>query len=274
MNKLIYLKTIILAINMKWDELTSYDVANLDKDKTVVILPVGSVEVHGNHLPLGTDSMVIYYVALEAARNDGNSIVLPPLYYAYVPENRHFPGTISLNSETFLKVLEDIINEIERQGFKRLLILNGHGGNNRPLRLLLRKILESKKKIKIYAVIDPYAPMEEMINKVRETKVIGHACEIETSLVLYVNSKLVRLERVKGEAKLGKLRVNEFVETPIDWQRYAIMGYVGDPRKASKEKGKVLLDFWIKKVVDIIRDIRNDKEYEKTLEEYYGKAYK
>ncbi|HDJ89791.1 MAG TPA: creatininase family protein, partial [Thermoprotei archaeon] len=130
---------------MKWEELTSKDIEELDKDKTVVILPIGSIEVHGPHLPLGTDTITIYYVVLKATEIE-DALVLPPLYYAYVPENRNFKGTISLKSDTFLKLLEDILDEVARQGFKKFLIVNGHGGNRRPLALFLRKMLEKNKR--------------------------------------------------------------------------------------------------------------------------------
>lgn len=259
---------------VKWSELTSKDIEKIDKDEVVVILPIGSIEVHGPHLPLGTDTMVIYHVSLEAAKRDGKCLVLPPLYYAYVPENRHFPGTISLSYDTFLKVLEDIVDEVSRQGFRKILIVNGHGGNRRPLRLFLRHMLERGTRAEIYILVDTLAPIKDVIEEIRETGVYEHACEIETSLILYLAPKLVKLERVTGEAKLGKRWLAKGLETMVDWQRYAIMGYVGDPRKASKEKGEKLIKHWIDELVKIIKIVREDKEYNKVLERYYGEAYK
>ncbi|MEM2678204.1 MAG: creatininase family protein, partial [Thermofilaceae archaeon] len=102
---------------MNWIELAYPDIDSFDRERTVVILPVGSIEVHGPHLPLGLDGLVIYSVALEASRRSPPALVLPPLYYAYVPENRHFPGAISLSGSTFLKLLEEICDEVYRNGF-------------------------------------------------------------------------------------------------------------------------------------------------------------
>ena len=257
---------------MKWEELTSRDIESIDKDNTVVILPVGSIEVHGPHLPLGTDTIMVYHVVLEAARREG-AIVLPPLYYAYVPENRHFPGTISLKTQTFLNLLEDILDEVSRHGFKKLLIVNGHGGNRRPLRLFIRMMLERGKRVQVYILADPLALVRDVIDRIRETKVYEHACEIETSIVMFLKPSLVKMERVRGEAELGRRKVDEHVETMVDWQGYAVMGYVGDPTKASEEKGKEIVEHWIKEIARIIRVIKEDTMYEKLLSEYYSQVF-
>ena len=253
---------------MKWEELTSKDVEEVDKENTVVVLPIGSIEVHGSHLPLGTDTMVIYHIALKAAEEEG-AVVLPPLYYAYVPENKHFPGTISLNSETFLKLVEDILEEVARHGFRKILILNGHGGNRRPLRLLLRRMLEKGFKAHLYILVETLAPILDVIEEVKETEVYEHACEIETSLVMALRPDLIKLERVKRPAKLGKRWAGGHLETMVDWQRYAPMGYVGDPRRATVEKGKKIIDLWVKRIVEAIKIIKDDAEYERVLREYY-----
>jgi len=253
---------------MKWEELTYRDIEKMDKNKTVVILPIGCIEVHGPHLPLGTDTITIYYVALKAAERE-SAVVLPPLYYAYVPENRNFNGTISLRSDTFLNLLEDILDEISRQGFKKFLILNGHGGNRRPLSLFLRKMLEKNKRIELYILNQPWGPIMDFINEIKETRVVEHAGEIETSMMLYLTPNLVKLDRVKGEAKLGKRWIVPFLETMVDWQRYAYMGYVGDPRKGSREKGEKILNYWIEVVARIIKKIKDEEEYRDILEKYY-----
>lgn len=256
---------------MKWEELTSKDIGAVDKETTVVIVPIGSIEVHGPHLPLGTDTMIIYYIALKAAEKE-RAIVLPPLYYAYVPENRHFPGTISLKSETFMKLLEDIVEEVYRQGFKKILILNGHGGNKRVLRLFVRKMLEKGFKGNLYVLADTLGPLRNKIDEIRETDVYEHACEIETSLMLFLKPYLVKLDNVKREAKLGKRYLVEYVESMVDWQRYAPEGYVGNPLKASSQKGKELIEYWVEYIRKVIRAIKNDKEYDKVLEKYYSRA--
>lgn len=257
---------------VEWAELTYPDVGAADKEKTVVVLPVGSLEVHGPHLPVGFDALVIHRVAAEAARRSPPAIVLPPLFYAYVPENRHFPGAISLSGSTFLKLLEEICDEVYRNGFKRILILNGHGGNRRPLFFFVREMQEKGKRYLLYVWVEPMEGLEKAIEEVRETWPVGHACEIETSLALYLYPHLCRMERVKGPAKLGPEHVVEGVRTMADWVSYAVEGYIGDPRAATPEKGRKIFEAWVRKVAEVLEKIRRDELYERILDEFYLKA--
>jgi len=255
---------------MRWANLTSEDLDSLDKDRTVVILPIGSIEKHGAHLPLGTDGLAIDVVAMEVAERTG-AIVLPTLYYAYVPENRHMPGTITLSGEAFLRILEEICDEVYRNGFKKILLLNGHGGNKRPLSLFLREMQAKGKRYNLYILLDPWEVIYEKIREVTETSVWGHAGEVETSYMMYLFPDLCKLERVKRPAKLGVEKIVEGVEAMTDWVGYAIEGYVGDPRKANVEKGKALFEAWVKGLVEIVEKIKRDELYDKILDEYYSK---
>ena len=257
---------------VEWAELCYPDVGLVDRERAVVVLPVGSIEVHGPHLPLGLDALVVHRVAVEAARRSPPALVLPPLYYAYVPENRHYPGTISLSGATFLKLLEEICDEIHRNGFKKILILNGHGGNTAALSLFVREMQEKGKRYLLYVWAEPWYGLWETIQEIKETEPVGHACEIETSLALYLFPQLCKLERVKGPAKLGPQQVVEGVKTMADWICYAIEGYVGDPRAATPEKGRRLFEEWVNRLAKVLDDIRSDKLYEKVMVDFYGKA--
>ncbi len=259
---------------MEWAELASPDVASADKERTVVILPLGSLEVHGPHLPLGLDTLVIHRVAVEAARRSPPAIVLPPLFYTYVPESRHFAGAISLSGSTFLRVLEEICDEVYRNGFRRIFILNGHGGNRRPLPLFVREMQEKGKRYLLYVWVEPLQGLEDIIEEIRESEPVGHACEVETSLALHLFPHLCRMERVKGPAKLGPPRVVEGVQTMADWVSYAVEGYLGDPTKARPEKGARLFEEWVRRVAEVIERIRNDTLYERVLDDYYARARK
>lgn len=258
--------------SMEWAESAYPDLKDADKERTVVVLPVGSLEVHGPHLPLGLDTLVIHRVAVEAARRSPPAIVLPPLFYAYVPENRHFPGAISLSGSTFLKLLEEVCDEVYRNGFKRILILNGHGGNRRPLSFFVREMQERGKRYLLYVAVEPMEGLEKVIEEIRETWPVGHACELETSLALYLFPHLCKIERVKGPAKLGPEHVVEGAQTMADWVSYAIEGYIGDPKAATPEKGCKLFDAWVQKVAELIERIRRDELYESVLNDFYAKA--
>jgi len=179
-----------------------------------------------------------------------------------------------LSGSTFLKLLEEICDEVYRNGFKRILILNGHGGNRRPLSLFVREMQEKGKRYLLYAWVEPMEGLEDLINEIRETEPIGHACEIETSLALHLFPHLCKLERVKGPAKLGPAQIARNVRTMADWVCYAIEGYVGDPRAATAEKGRRLFEGWVSRVAKLLEEIRSDRLYEKVMDDYYRRSGK
>jgi len=257
---------------MLYEYLTSLDVEEASKKGLVAILPIGSIEIHGPHMPVGTDSIAVYNIARLAAEKE-ESVVLPPLYYAYVPENRHSPGAISLTAKTLLSLLEEICDEISRNGFKKILIVNGHGGNTQILRVFLREILTKRKDYVLYAMIDPLFPVRDLISKLSEGRRTGHACEIETSIGLYLFGDKIKMENVKQEAEVGSTHLPKGIETPVDWQAYALQLYLGDPRKATEEKGKIIVDKLVEFLAEAVKKIKQDAEVPRILDDFYRKAY-
>lgn len=258
---------------MLYEHLTSPDVKEAAEKRLVAILPIGSIEIHGPHMPTGTDTIAVYNIAKLAAEKE-EAVVLPPFYYAYVPENRHFPGTISLKAKTLLSLLEEVCDEIARDGFKKILIVNGHGGNDAILRVFLRESLTKKKNYTLYAMVDSWAALRELVAKeLSEGKAVGHACELETSIGLYLFENLVKMGNIKQEAKVGSTNLPKGIETPVDWQAYAIQLYLGDPRLATKKKGKKLVDKLVDFLSDAIRIIKQEKNVPRILNDFYRRAY-
>ncbi|MEM1558009.1 MAG: creatininase family protein [Thermoproteota archaeon] len=256
---------------MLWECLTSPGIKEAVDKKLIAVLPIGSVEIHGPHMPTGTDSLTIREIVIKAVEKEP-AIVLPTLYYAYVPENRHFPGTISLSARTILAVIEEICEEVSRNGFKKILIVNGHGGNSNLLRVFLRESLHKEKDYVIYALIEPWASLKEVAEKICESKMIGHACELETSMGLFLFENLIKMENVKREARIGSTSLDG-IETPVDWQAYALDLYTGDPRPATKEKGKILVEKLVDFIADAIRRIKYDEKVPEILDDFYKRAY-
>jgi creatinine amidohydrolase len=115
---------------MRWEELSVPEIETLDRDRTVLLLPLGSVEQHGRHLPVGTDTMLASAVSAAASKRLPERIaVLPPSWYGFSPHHMHFPGTVTLRANTLLSVVEDIVGSLVAHGFKRVVLVNGHGGN-------------------------------------------------------------------------------------------------------------------------------------------------
>jgi creatinine amidohydrolase len=258
---------------MLLEHMTSPDVKEAAEKGLIAILPIGSIEVHGPHMPTGTDSITAHEITRRASEKEP-AVVLPPLYYAYVVENRHFPGTVSLTGKTLLTLLEEVCDEAARNGFKKILIVNGHGGNNALLKVFLKDSLTKKKDYTIYAMIEPWAPFPELAAKLSEGRTFGHACEIETSIGLYLFGDHIKMGNIKREAKLGSTGLPKGIETSIDWQAYALDLYIGDPRYATEEKGKILVNKMIEFLADVIRTLKNDAKVPQILDEYYKKAYK
>jgi creatinine amidohydrolase len=257
---------------MLFENMTSPDVKEAVEKGLVAVLPIGSIEVHGPHMPTGTDSFVAFRVAEKAAEKE-EAVVLPPLYYAYVAENRHFPGTISLTAKTLLSVLEEVCDEIARTGFKKILIVNGHGGNNSLLKVFLKECITKKKDYAVYAMIEPWASLGDLAVKLSEGRIFGHACELETSMGLYLFEDLVKMGNIKREAMHGSTGMPSGIETSVDWQAYALDLYIGDPRFATKKKGKKFIEKLAEFVADAIRTIKSDANVPRILDDFYKRAY-
>lgn len=259
---------------MLWEKMTSLEIEEAARKELVAVLPIGSIEIHGPHMPVGTDSITVYKIAEFAAEREP-AVVLPPFYYAYVPENRHFPGTISLTAKTLLSLMEEVCDEVSRNGFKKILIVNGHGGNNELIRVFLRDSLTKRKNYFIYALVSPWPPsLANTIAKLTEGRTIGHACEAETSIGLYLFKELIKMENVKKEAETGNTNLPRGIETPVDWQAYALQLYLGDPRFASEEKGKIIVDTLVAFLADVIKKVKEDKSIPRLLNNFYERAYK
>lgn len=242
---------------MRWEEMTGPELEGyIAHGDPLALIPVGSLERHADHLPLGTDALVIHEIALRASGIEP-CVVMPPLYYAYAPEMKGFPGTVSLRMDVFLNLLENICDEVSRNGFGKILILNGHGGNNDLLRSFLSHSLERGKKYSLYAVISPWAPAKEAIKEIKETNEIGHACEIETSYALYLFPQLCRMnETDDSETRSTGGFEDELVLTPDDWLLKYPRGYVGFARKASPQKGRRLVEVHVARLVKAIRRVK------------------
>ncbi len=232
------------------EEITMEDFASsLDR---VLILPSGTVEEHGGHLPLSTDTMVAWAVAKEVERRVP-VLLAPPIHYGVCTSTAMHPGTIGIGFDTMRAVVRDILRSGFDKGLRRFLILSGHGGGSHltAIKEACEDIVRNLEGIKV-ATLCLYDLLsgEEGI---KETENDSHAGEVETSLVLYIREDLVR-----GRSP------EEYPEFPRpfivrDKVRYWRGGVWGNPQKASKEKGKRVFQIMVEKVVGLVRAF--EKEY-------------
>ena len=250
-----------------WPEL-----AELAKAQPVAVLPVGSVEDHGRHLPLDTDNFLIWSICEEAAkRADGDILLLPLVPYGFESHHMDFPGTIDIGAEHLLHFVLDITKSVARHGFERILIADGHGSNMPVLDLAARRTIVETDSL-CAAFIWPSLALDA-IRKVRESERGGmaHACELETSVYLHLDGERVEMDRAHREIGMPN---SEFIwmdlveGSPVllmdQWSRFSKSGVSGDPTLATAEKGKIVFDAVVDAFVRLAREFKNRPRGERT----------
>lgn len=213
-------------------EMTGADFERLEK--RTVLLPVGAVERHGDHLPLGTDGFLPEHIARRAAEKLGCP-VLPTLWYGSCKAMKPFPGTFDLDSDCLYKYVRSLISEVNRNGFRLLCIVNGHGGNTTPLSMAARDI-SSRTDLSVM-VIDWWRELG--LSKMGLFQAPGHAGEDETSAMLAILPARVRMEGARAHGvDYPRFRLYSRM---LDRRLYS-MALTGDARKADARKGVELLD--------------------------------
>jgi creatinine amidohydrolase len=249
---------------MLWQEATWQEIAALDRDRTIVVLPVGSVEQHGHHMPIGTDTYLATAVSDAAAKVVGPDIViLPSPWYGLSAHHMRFPGTITLTAETMMAVISDIVVSVVAHGFRRVVIVNGHGGNGGVIDVLASTLgyrFYGKARI---AALTYFQLARESIATMRESKRggMGHACEFETSLMLRVRPDLVHQDRAvvrypdPGSPYLSTDLIHSTaVRTFLAFDDLSESGTFGDPGLATAEKGDRFLAASAAALADFLRD--------------------
>jgi len=236
------------------DEMSTKEAAQAAKEDKVVIFPVGSVEEHGDHLPLCTDSVQPEYIAVEVAKKTG-CIIAPSFRYGICNATRNFPGTLTIQFDTLFRLAHDVLSELVRNGFSRIIVMSGHAGNSHmvALRLAAQDIVqandESKgKKVRIMVLSD-FDFAEELIPEIAE-KSDGHAGTLETSRMMAIKPELVKAEGVADKWNMPRFEV---VAHP---EKFFPSGVNGDPTVASAEKGYKINAYIIEQMAKIIEELK------------------
>jgi len=238
----------------------------------VALLPVGSIEQHGPHLPLDTDAFDARYLAHEVAKacKDPKPIVLPLIPYGVSYHHEDFSGTVSVNPESLTHLVYDIGMSLARHGITKLVIVNGHGGNSPALHFAAQMI---NRDAHIFTCVDTGETSDPDIDAMAETPNDVHAGEIETSTTLAVRPELVRLDAVKKFVPRFSSRYLDFTsKRSVGWYahtaRLSPTGVLGDPTKATAEKGRRMWEIMTKNLVEFVEDLKR-----MTLDELYQKRY-
>ncbi|NOZ27053.1 MAG: creatininase family protein [Chloroflexi bacterium] len=261
---------------MQWEQLTGGEFeAAVEKAAGVCVIPIGVIEYHGPHLPLGTDSFTVHALACEAARREP-VIVFPSYHFGVNTETKHFPGGIVVKDHLLFELLENVCDEISRNGLKKIVLLSGHGGNRFFLPLFVQLMLDKGKDYTLYFVRGVSAP--EVHRQVMETEVHGHACECETSMALHLYPQFVKMEALDPESqwtpqnRLGEL--GERLYTPADWFSRFPEHCAGDPRPATAEKGKALFEALVAELAEILRAVKEDRSAPEVYAAFNERIYR
>jgi creatinine amidohydrolase len=246
---------------MQWEELTAPDFEKAVLETGVCIIALGVIERHSEHLPLGTDYLVGHKVACLAAEKEP-AVVFPPFYFGQIYEARCFPGTITIEPTLLLNLIQGVFDEIGRNGFKKIITLNAHGGNNHLLGFLHQSSLWEEKSYQIYMPTERLTPeRQEAWEAMRETDYGGHGCEWETSAVFGTRPDLVKMERVPEEPAKGLGRLTHLppTYTAIWWYGDYPDHYAGDARPATLEKGQALIQMEADTLAEYIAAVKADE---------------
>ena len=247
-----------------YDKLTWPEIREAAAQERVIVLPVGSTEQHGPHLPLDVDNFLCQQVCEGAAKLVPDDVLLmPQLSYGFNWHHIDFPGTIGIAWDNFVRFLLDIIRSVAHHGFKKVLIVNGHGSNRILVEVAARQATMDNPVI--CAGLDYFEVARDAVHAVRESPKgwVAHADEIETSLYLYLRPEGVRRELAQAE---NNMLPSEFWWQDLEggarvgmmewWSTFSHTGVLGDPTKATAEKGEALYRASTEQLAALIREFK------------------
>jgi creatinine amidohydrolase len=258
-----------------YDELTAPDfVRAVDQSFGVCLLTIGILEKHGPHLPLGTDIFECRKVALTAAEKE-YCVVFPTYFAGQINEARHQPGTIAYSPDLIWKMLQETCDELSRNGMKKIIIVNGHGGNNDFLRYFCMSQLHSPKDYVLVFFQPNNSPdIEKKIEALRQTKTGGHADEMETSMMRFIRPDLVKTDLAGTQSGKNQERLAEISDqyTGIWWYAQYPNHYAGDASKSSSELGKLIVNSEAEQLVQLIRKLKHSNKIEELQNQFYKES--
>lgn len=259
--------------SVHWEELTAAEFrAAIARAGGACLLPFGIIEKHGPHLPLGNDLLNVRYAALHAAEQE-YAVVFPEYYFGQIFEAKHEPGTIAYSRGLQLQLLQETTDEMARNGCKKIIIVNGHGGNNSLLPFFAQTQLETPREYVVYVQgLARSGPGEPAHRSNPATDM--HAGESETSMSMIARPDLVHLDRAAQESGADQARVKlpDGLYTGIWWYARFPNHYAGEGAAASRELGEFEAKTWITAIVQAIRAVKADQESLRLQNEFYERS--
>ncbi len=262
-------------LRVKWEELTSPDfVRAVARSGGTCVIPLGIIEKHGPHLPLGTDLLDAREVAVRAAAKE-YAIVFPPYFIGQIFEARHQPRTIAYSQKLMWEMLQETCDELSRNGVKKIILLNGHGGNNNFLSYFCQSQLAGRKDYAVYLFQPPRDPdFEAQLKKMRKTTMEAHAGEVETSTVLAHHPDLVKLAEAGSQSGENQKRLTNIpgLYTGIWWYAAYPNHYAGDGSAGNAKLGELVVEHQAAQLAKAIKEVKEDRSTPELQRRFFDQA--
>jgi len=256
------------TLSPKWEELTAADFEKaIQRAQNTCVLPFGILEKHGPQLPLGNDLINVRYAALHAVGQEF-AVVFPEYYFGQIFEARHEPGTIAYSAKLQLELLQETTDEMGRNGCRKIVIVNGHGGNNHLLPFFAQSQLASPKDYVVYIFQNAgYGADRPQLH----SRTDQHAGESETSHTMVSRPDLVHLDRAATEsgADRNRLDLPSGVYTGIWWYAKFPNHYAGNAADANLALGEFDMKAWITNIAGAIRAVKADQVGPRLQKEFF-----
>lgn len=261
---------------MRWEELTSDQFPQaVAAAQGVCLVSLSVIERHAHHLPMGTDT----YIGRELCRRAAEVepvLIFPDLIFTQILEAQHVPGTIALDPDLMLRLLDNLCREIARNGLHKIVLVSAHGGNYHLAHFFSQIQLAAPRDYVVYVFNPALDPADEAALKAQwETTVDGHAGEKETSMIQAIRPDLVRREALRSDGegmpreRLKALR-EAGVYTGIWWYADHPTHYCGDGTPATAEKGERMLAAYARALVKAVRAVKADQEAKRLQDEFFA----
>jgi creatinine amidohydrolase len=275
---IISLKAGAQSLHSRWEELTASEWSKaLQQSDSTCILPIGILEKHGPHAPIGADLIQVREWAARATKKE-YAVVFPDYFYGQINEARHQFGTFALQERIVWDLLEATCDEIGRNGFKKILIINGHGGNPELISYFIQTRLEKQRNYAVY-FFEPNADSayRKQLSALHKSNEAGdeHAGERETSVLLYLRPDLVKMDSAANESGANQYRLKiPNVYTAIWWYADYPNHYAGEGNQATVELGKLVTEHIIGQLVTALKDVKADKKTLALQKEFFDRVKK
>ena len=264
-----------LQLPVQWEDLTAPDfVRAVERSSSTALIPLGIVERHGPHLPLGTDMINVRAIALRAAAEE-YTIVFPPYYMGQIFEARHQPGTLAYSERLIWDLLQETVDEIARNGIRKIILVNGHGGNNSFLPFFCQAQLARRKEYAVFLYQPAQDPeLDPSIQSMLKTPLDWHGGEVETSTMMGHRPDLVRLERAGDGSGTDQARLAGLTDayTAVWWYARFPNHYAGDASPSSAALGERVLAAKARHLAAMIRQVKADTRVLELQDRFYREA--